>query len=179
MLLGESEGRRGVNRHHPGESNNHHESIGRSFFGGRSRRITTEMVANYSVFANKMTNPCGFHRIVKRSKNSVPSKSISNFAENSNPSKRTVDLVFKLVNIFRDTFLGGGGTPSLLTKLTSSVSDASERSRRETVEAISQLDVKKLELSNLVSGIEFIIQENLLLQVSCITLEIIKLLIIT
>jgi hypothetical protein len=168
MLFGKSEGRRGINRHHPGETNSQHENIGRRVsFGRRSRQIT-ETVADYSVFKNKLASPCGFHQIMKRSLGSASFRNISTSFGKINPAKRTVDLVFKLVNIVRDSILGrasksGWEFPfkNLLKKAATESSEKFDRSRRETVQIDNQLGVKKLEISNLISGIEFLNQAHI------------------
>ena len=166
MLCGKSEGRRGVNRHYPGEENSQHENS-RQQFGRRSRQITNT-VAEFSLFTNKLSSPCGFHRITKRSEGSDKLRNISKSIGSINPAKRTVDLVLKLVNVVRDSILGRGTQSGwefpfkkLLSKASTETSVKFDRSRRQIVESDNQLSVRKLEISNLISGIEFLNQAHI------------------
>ena len=164
MLFGKSEGRRGINRHHPGETNSQHENSGWRMGFGRRRSQITETVANYSDFKNKILSPCGFHRIMKRSEGSVSFQNISNSIAKVNPTKRTVDLVFKLVNVVRDSILSRGSKSKWefpFKNVLKKGSEKFERSRRQTININNQLGVQKLEISNLISGIEFLNQAHI------------------
>ena len=136
-------------RHHPGETNNHHENMGRR---------TSETAADYPVFVNKLSSPCGFHRIAKRS---LHNQNISQSVENFKLDRRTVDLVLKLVNIVRDSILVKGAKSE--SKLPSKGADRHlERARRETTETDNQTPVHRLEISNMVGGIEFLNEAHIL-----------------
>ena len=83
--------------------------------------------------------------------------------------KKTVDLVLKLVNIVRDSILvkdpkSESNIPS--KKLMKRVSKGEERSRRETSETDNEIPAHRLEISNMVGGIEFL-NEAHILTVSC------------
>ena len=157
LLFGKSEGRRGVARHHQGETNNHQENIGRR---------TSETAADYPVFVNKLTSPCGFHRIAKRS---LQRQNISQSVENIKLDRRTVDLVLKLVNIVRDSILIKGAkseskSPSkkMIKRLSMGADSNLERTRRETAETENQIPAHRLEISNMVGGIEFLNEAHIL-----------------
>ena len=178
MLLGKSAGRRGINRHQ-GSSNSRQQNLGRIpnlgrllDFSGGNPQMMTDMVANYSIFTNKICNPCGFHRTGKRSGGSdhIKKKLVnSDLTEINNYSpKRTLDLVLELVKNFHILILKPKfpkfSSPNTIGSHSRSLKN--ERNRREIVEIYNQDDVKKLEILNTVSDIEFIIQDHLLLRVS-------------
>ena len=139
-------------------TNNHQENI-----GGR----TSETAADYPFFANRLSSPCGFYRITKRS---LRSQNISQSVENFKLDKRTVDLVLQLVNVVRDSILGKdpkseSKIPSkkLMKRVSKGEDSDLERSRRETY---NQIPAHRLEISNMVGGIEFLNEAHISM-VSC------------
>ena len=87
--------------------------------------------------------------------------------------KRTVDLVLQLVNVVRDSILGKdpkseSKIPSkkLMKRVSKGEDSDLERSRRETSETDNQTPAHRLEISNMVGGIEFL-NEAHILTVSC------------
>ena len=136
------EARRGVNRHQHSRSR---------------QRISVhhvEHISNYPVFAEKLLNPCGPTQrvIVKRStqiqgKNNF--RTFLNIASDSSPTKQSVEIFYNLVTFIKNSL-----------KLNEK-DIFNERYRRETEER-NEFLIKKLELRNLVSGLQILIHEHLL-----------------
>ena len=146
LLFWESEGRRGVAQHQ-----SHQENI-----GGR----TMETAADYPFFVNKLSSPCGFHKITKRSPHS---QNVSQSVENFKLDKIPVDLVLKLVNVVRDSILvkapkseSKSHSKKFSKRISKGADSNLERSRRETSETENQIPAHKLEISNMVGEIEFL-----------------------
>ena len=137
MLVGISEGRRNSNRRHSGENQS---------FRNRGTQIT-ETVDEYTVFKRKLTSPCGFHRLSKRSTDLLRNKSNKSSFVNESAS-RTINLVYKLVTIAHSAVEKQPKRKH--NKITF------QRRRRSNNLNNNEFSVTKLELSNLIGGMEFL-----------------------
>ena len=143
IILGKSEGRRGELRLHSGL-----QQSGRYFSGGREEpRQGT--VSTFSTYREKLTQPCGYRPTV---------------------GKRSAQLQHK--RGFWQTLMEivtGQHQQNIFSRIVSDTLHSKsleagprERTKREALEQSS----RTLELRNLLTGIQFIITEHLLLQVT-------------
>ena len=144
--------RRGVNRHHS------HSMV--QFDHSRhsvSPLLRLDKITNYPTFSQKLINSCSpsseSQRVLVR--RSTPSKRNTNYRtflqilSETSPTKQSLDLVYNLVISFKNSFDY------------KQEENSPERSRRET-EQDAEFLIKKLELRNLVDGLQILINEHIL-----------------
>lgn len=154
LFVGESEGVRGVSRHHSGS-----EETSRYFSSSRGA-TSVSTIANFSAYNEKLIRPCGYHRgrgyrptMGKRAGATVGHKrSLWNrIVEMSSKKDHSLNVFFKTLSSVRENRL----SENLENEL-------KERSRREVVEQ----NIITLELRNRINDVQFLITQHLLLEVS-------------
>ena len=154
-MICKSEERRGVRRHHLGEAEEPN-SIAQRLRFGRQNQGTAERVADYSMFSYKILNPCGTQRRTKRS-------SRSSSLESKSKSKSVSDafkVLWRVTRIIDESFPGKRKV-QLVKPLPRDVHRTSpeieefNRGRRSLEETHSHRQSIQLEISNLLSGIQF------------------------
>ena len=145
--------RRGVNRHHS------HSMVQYD----HSRHSVTPLlrldrIVNYPTFSHKLINSCSpstqsQRSLVRRSTPSERKPNLRTFLQivsDASPTKQSLDLVFNLVMMVKNSIKSDDENNS------------PGRSRRD-IEDNSEFLIKKLELRNLVDGLQILINEHLLL----------------
>ena len=141
---------RGVSRHHSGSSSSSLPSRGSSRSSSCSSSVALDTISNYAVYSEKLVRPCSSRRtLVKRSHRSDSLKNIKTFlsiVKDSAPRKNSMNLLSNLVDF--------------VARLSNENNGSKEEGRMRREITISEFNLRRREILNIVSGIQNIISDH-------------------